>query len=235
MLRKMAAKTAFAIAEHFRDQGEDVLLVVDSVTRYAQAARELALAAGEPPVARGFPPSVFADLPRLLERAGPGIGGRGTITGIFSVLVDGDDHDEPIADTVRGILDGHIVLTRTIAEQGRFPALDPLTSISRLAGSVWKPEEATLVRRLRALVARFEESRDLRALGAYKPGADPEIDQAQAIVPAIYEFMTQLPSDPPCAAVFEELSQAMSRHRAKTEAASPDRQGEASSTRKRSV
>ncbi|MGE0769532.1 MAG: FliI/YscN family ATPase [Hyphomicrobiaceae bacterium] len=210
MMRKMAAKTAMSIAEYFRDNGDDVLLIMDSVTRYAHALREVALAAGELPVARGYTPSVFAELPRLLERAGPGTPATGSITGIFSVLVDGDDHNDPIADAVRGVLDGHIVLDRSIAEQGRYPAVNPLMSISRLASVVWSKEEATLVRRLRALVSRFEETRELRTLGGYKPGADPELDQAIAITPIIYRLLTQLPGDPPSQKIFDELAAALS-------------------------
>lgn len=210
MMRKMAAKTAMSIAEYFRDSGDDVLLIVDSVTRYAHALREVALAAGELPVARGYTPSVFAELPRLLERAGPGTPDTGSITGIFSVLVDGDDHNDPVADAVRGVLDGHIVLDRAIAEQGRYPAINPLSSISRLANIAWSKEEATLVRRLRSLISRFEETRELRTLGGYKPGADPELDQAIAVTPLIYRVLTQLPGDPPSRKVFDELAAALS-------------------------
>ncbi|MGD9804084.1 MAG: FliI/YscN family ATPase [Hyphomicrobiaceae bacterium] len=210
MMRKMAAKTAMTIGEYFRDIGDDVLLIVDSVTRYAHALREVALAAGELPVARGYTPSVFAELPRLLERAGPGTPNTGSITGIFSVLVDGDDHNDPVADAVRGVLDGHIVLDRSIAEQGRYPAINPLASISRLASIVWSKEEAALVRRLRALISRFEETRELRTLGGYKEGADPELDQAIALTPIIYRILTQFPDDPPSRKVFDELAAALS-------------------------
>ena len=210
MMRKLSAKTAMTMAEYFRDRGDDVLLVVDSVTRYAHAMREIALAAGEPPVARGYAPSVFAELPRLLERAGPGTPTSGSITGIFSVLVDGDDHNDPVADTVRGILDGHIVLDRSIADQGRYPAINPLSSISRLAGLAWTKEEATLVRKLRALIARYEDTRELRTLGAYKPGADPELDQAVAVVPIIYRHLSQAPDDPASSKPFDELAAALS-------------------------
>lgn len=218
MMRKMAAKTAMTIAEYFRDAGDDVLLIVDSVTRYAHALREVALAAGELPVARGYTPSVFAELPRLLERAGPGTPTTGSITGIFSVLVDGDDHNDPVADAVRGVLDGHIVLDRSIAEQGRYPAMNPLTSISRLASIVWSKEEATLVRRLRALISRFEDTRELRTLGGYKPGTDPELDQAIAVTPIIYRLLTQLPGDPPSRRVFDELAAALSELKAQQKA-----------------
>lgn len=213
MMRKNAAKTAMAVAEYFRDRGDNVLLVVDSITRFAHALREVALAAGEPPVARGYAPSVFAELPRLLERAGPGKPGSGSITGVFSVLLDGEDSNEPVADTVRGILDGHIVLDRNIADQGRYPAINPLTSISRLAPLAWSKEEAELVRRLRTIVARYEETRDLRAVGAYKAEADFELDQAVALTPVLYRFLTQLPDDPPCPGVFGELASVLSEMR----------------------
>ncbi|MCB1503840.1 MAG: flagellar protein export ATPase FliI [Hyphomicrobiaceae bacterium] len=195
MMRKLSAKTAMTAAEYFRDRGDKVLLILDSLTRFAHAQREIALAAGEPPVARGYAPSVFIELPRLLERAGPGRPGSGSITGVFSVLVDGDDHNEPVADAIRGILDGHIVLDRNIADQGRYPAIDPLSSISRLALQAWSREEAELIRRLKTMIARYEESRDLRALGAYKPGVDPELDQAVAVTPLLYRAMLQGPED----------------------------------------
>jgi flagellum-specific ATP synthase len=222
MMRKMAAKTAMAIAEYFRDIGDDVLLIMDSVTRYAHALREVALAAGELPVARGYTPSVFAELPRLLERAGPGTPTTGSITGIFSVLVDGDDHNDPVADAVRGVLDGHVVLDRSIAEQGRYPAVNPLSSISRLASIVWSKEEATLVRRLRALISRFEETRELRTLGGYKPGADAELDQAIAVTPIIYRLLTQIPGDPPSRKIFDELAAALSELKAQQTSAEGD-------------
>jgi flagellum-specific ATP synthase len=209
------------VAEYFRDQGDDVLLVVDSITRFAHALREVALAAGEPPVARGYTPSVFAELSRLLERAGPGTPATGSITGIFSVLVDGDDHNEPIADTVRGILDGHIVLDRGIADQGRYPAIDLLKSISRLAHLAWSNEEALLARRLRAIVARYEETRDLRSVGVYKPGSDAELDQAVALVPALYRMLTQLPSEPPCENVFTDLAAVLTESRNQQSAREP--------------
>ncbi|GGD27366.1 flagellum-specific ATP synthase [Aureimonas glaciei] len=206
MMRRLAPKTAMSIAEYFRDLGESVLLIVDSVTRLAHAARDVALAAGEPPVARGYPPSVFSDLPRLLERAGPGPEGTGTITGIFAVLVDGDDHNEPIADAIRGTLDGHIVLDRTIAEQGRFPAIDVLKSISRLADLSWNPQERELVLRLRAMIARFEDTRDLRLLGGYQRGSDATLDQAVDLVPHLYASLVQNPTDAVTAEPFDELS-----------------------------
>ncbi len=206
MMRRLAARTATGIAEAFRDRGDTVLLIVDSVTRFAHAARDVALAAGEPAVARGYPPSVFGDLPRLLERAGPGIEGQGSITGVFSVLVDGDDHNDPVADTIRGTLDGHIVLDRKIAAQGRYPAIDVLASLSRLAHQVWTPEQRTLVTKLREMIARFEDSRDLRAMGAYQAGGDADLDQAIVLVPRIYEALTQSPTAPLSTDAFRDLS-----------------------------
>ncbi|MBB5764843.1 flagellar protein export ATPase FliI [Methylorubrum rhodesianum] len=209
MMRRQAPKVALAVAESFRDRGESVLLIVDSVTRYAHAARDVALAAGEPAVARGYPPSVFSDLPRLLERAGPGAEGTGTITGIFSVLVDGDDHNDPVADSIRGTLDGHVVLDRAIADQGRYPAIDLLGSISRLSGEVWTGDQRELVRKLRSMMARFEETRDLRLMGGYRAGSDPDLDQAVTLVPRIYEALRQEPDQPPSRDAFLELAQSL--------------------------
>ncbi len=205
MMRRLAPKTAMAVAEYFRDRGESVLLMVDSITRFAHAAREVALAAGEPAVARGYAPTVFTDLPRLLERAGPGEERSGTITGIFSVLVDGDDHNEPIADTIRSTLDGHIVLSRHIADQARYPAVDVLASVSRLAHNVWDPEERELVSKLRAMIAKYEDTRDLRLMGGYQSGRDSGLDQAVDMVPRIYNAMRQGASAPPSADPFREL------------------------------
>ena len=209
MMRRLAPKTAMTIAEFFRDRGENVLLIVDSVTRFAHAARDVALAAGEPAVARGYAPSVFSDLPKLLERAGPGAQGAGSITGIFSVLVDGDDHNDPVADNIRGTLDGHIVLERAIADQGRFPAVNILTSISRLAQHVWTKEQQILVTKLKAMIARFEDTRDLRLMGGYQPGQDGELDQAVALVPQLYDAMVQSPLSPISRDAFQELAEAL--------------------------
>ncbi|MCA3561425.1 MAG: flagellar protein export ATPase FliI [Aestuariivirga sp.] len=210
MMRRLAPQLATALAEHFRDLGQNVLLIMDSVTRYAHACREVALAAGEPPVARGYPPSVFSDLPQLLERAGPGVEGQGTITGIYAVLVDGDDHNDPVADTVRGTLDGHIVLDRAIAEQGRYPAVNLLSSLSRLAQRVWTADQARVVQELKRLAARFEDTRDLRAMGGHVPGADAELDRAVELVPKLYRVLSQLAADPPSADPFRDIAVALS-------------------------
>lgn len=210
MMRRLAPQLATTLAEHFRDRGQNVLLIMDSVTRYAHACREVALAAGEPPVARGYPPSVFSDLPQLLERAGPGVAGHGTITGIYAVLVDGDDHNDPVADAVRGTLDGHIVLDRAIAGQGRYPAVDLLASLSRLAPRVWTADQAKAVLELRRLVARFEDSRDLRAMGSHVPGADPELDRAVEVVPKIYRVLGQQPGDGLSPDPFQDIAAALS-------------------------
>ncbi len=213
MMRRLAPKTAMSIAEWFRDRGDAVLLIVDSVTRYAHAARDVALAAGEPAVARGYAPSVFSDLPKLLERAGPGLEGSGSITGVFSVLVDGDDHNDPVADTIRGTLDGHIVLDRKIAAQGRYPAIDVGMSLSRLAHHVWSPEQRVLVNKLRDLIARFEDTRDLRAMGAYKPGSDGDLDQAVLMVPRIYDALMQSPGAKPSEDAFRDLATALQKQK----------------------
>jgi flagellum-specific ATP synthase len=206
MMRRLAPKTAMAIAEYLRDQGESVLLIVDSITRFAHAARDVALAAGEPAVARGYAPSVFSELPKLLERAGPGEVGGGSITGVFSVLVDGDDHNDPVADNIRGTLDGHIVLDRAIADQGRYPAVNVLSSVSRLAHHAWSKEQRALVMKLRAMIARFESSRDLRLMGGYHAGSDPVMDQAVMFAPKIYEAMNQSQGDAPSLDAFRELA-----------------------------
>jgi flagellum-specific ATP synthase len=210
MMRRLAPKTATSIAEYFRDRGENVLLIVDSITRFAHAARDVALAAGEPPVARGYTPSVFSNLPGLLERAGPGEEGSGSITGIYSVLVDGDDHNDPVADCIRGTLDGHIILDRAIAEQARYPAVNVLLSVSRLAEHAWTPEQRNLVSKLRAMIARFEDTRDLRLMGGYRGGSDSELDKAIEIVPKIFEAMKQRPQDAASTDAFQEVARALS-------------------------
>ncbi|OHV83523.1 flagellar protein export ATPase FliI [Rhizobium sp. LCM 4573] len=209
MLRKMAPLVAITIAEHFRDRGENVLFIVDSVTRFAHAIREVAVASGEPPVARGYPASVFTELPRLLERAGPGIEGAGTVTAIISILVDGDNHNDPIADSTRGILDGHIVLDRSLAEEGRYPPINPLASISRLARKAWTPDQEKLVSRLKSLIHRYEETRDLRLIGGYRTGSDPDLDMAIKQVPVIYEVLKQTPGEKPAPDAYADLASAL--------------------------
>lgn len=210
MMRRLAPKTATCIAEYFRDRGENVLLIVDSITRFAHAARDVALAAGEPPVARGFTPSVFSNLPSLLERAGPGEEGSGSITGIYSVLVDGDDHNDPVADCIRGTLDGHVVLDRAIADQARYPAVNVLSSVSRLAEHAWTPEQRNLVSKLRAMISRFEDTRDLRLMGGYRAGSDPELDKTIEIVPKLFEAIKQNPKDNPSTDAFQEVARVLS-------------------------
>lgn len=204
--RLRAAQVATAYAEHFRDQGQSVMLLVDSVTRFARAQREVGLAAGEPPARRGYPPSVFAMLPRLLERSGQGP--RGAITAIYTVLVEGGDMDEPIADEVRGILDGHVVLDRALAARGRYPAVDPTTSLSRVMDAVVAPAHRDAARRLRALVAHYEAKRDLVMLGAYAKGSDKELDEAIARMPKIEQFLRQSPAD---RVAFEETVATLAR------------------------
>lgn len=178
MMRREAAFLAMTIAESFRDAGAHVLCLMDSLTRVASAQREIGLAAGEPPTAKGYTPSVFSLLPKLLERAGPGLAGSGAITGVFSVLVEGDDHDEPIADAARALLDGHVVLDRRIAERGRFPAVDILKTVSRSAQGVLDADEFQLARAARALASEFEDVRDMLKIGAYRRGANPATDLA---------------------------------------------------------
>ncbi len=209
MLRKMAPLVGMTIAEHFRDQGLNVLFIADSVTRFAHAIREVAIAAGEPPVARGYPASVFTELPRLLERAGPGIEGTGTITAIISILVDGDNHNDPIADSTRGILDGHIVLDRALADEGRYPPVNPLSSISRLARKAWTTDQERLVSRLKGLISVYEETKDLRLIGGYRPGADPDLDMAVKQVPIIYDVLKQSPGDAAVIDAYTELANAL--------------------------
>lgn len=209
LVRKLAPFTAMTIAEYFRDKGDNVLLLSDSITRFAHAARDVAISAGEPPVQRGYPPSVFADIARLLERAGPGTEGTGAITGIFSVLVDGDNHDDPIADSVRGILDGHIVLDRAIAALGRYPAVDPVLSISRLATQIWSAQQQEFVQSMRAMISRYEETKDLRMVGGYQPGNDERIDQAVTLTPMLYDFLRQSTDDAECEDVFAAAAEAL--------------------------
>ncbi len=204
--RLRAAQVATAYAEHFRDEGKKVLLLVDSITRFARAQREVGLAAGEPPTRRGYPPSVFAMLPRLLERSGQGK--RGSITAIYTVLVEGGDMEEPIADEVRGILDGHVVLDRTLAARGRYPAVDPTSSLSRVMDAVVRPEHREAARKLRSLVAHYEAKRDLVMLGAYAKGSDKELDEAIMKMPKIEQFLRQSPSE---RVSFEETAELLAR------------------------
>jgi len=194
LVRIRAAFTATAIAEHFRDEGADVMLMMDSVTRFAMAQREVGLAIGEPPATRGYTPSVFALLPRLLERAGTSP--RGSITGLYTVLVDGDDMNEPIADATRAILDGHIVLTRSLAHAGHYPAIDVLQSVSRLIGEVVSRELREAGQQLRAALAAHREKEDLISIGAYQSGTDPVVDAAIALRPRIDAFLKQAVDEP---------------------------------------
>ena len=192
LMRREAAYAAMTVAEHFADAGKQVLLLMDSVTRFAMALREIGLAAGEPPATRGYTPGVFAELLRLLERAGPrGEGSAGAITGLFTVLAEGDDHDEPVADAVRGILDGHVVLDRSIGERGRYPAVDVLRSLSRTVPGCLHPEERALAQRARRLLSVQAEMADLVRLGAYRAGTDPAVDEALRLAPRIEAVLAQ--------------------------------------------
>jgi flagellum-specific ATP synthase len=198
--RRQAAYMTLAIAEYLRDQDQHVLCLMDSVTRFAMAQREIGLAAGEPPTTKGYTPTVFTELPKLLERAGPGpIRPDGTtagpITGLFTILVDGDDHNEPIADATRGILDGHIVMERAIAERGRFPAIDVLKSISRTMPGNQQPFEQELQKKARQTLSSFTNMEELIRIGAYRMGTDPVVDRAIRLNPDLEEFLSQAPND----------------------------------------
>jgi flagellum-specific ATP synthase len=190
LMRRQAAHVTLAIAEYFRDEGKDVLVLMDSVTRFAMAQREIGLSAGEPPTAKGYTPTVFTELPRLLERAGPGTE-QGTITGIFTVLVDGDDHNEPIADAVRGILDGHIVMERAIAERGRYPAINVLKSVSRTMPRAADPEYLPILNRVRQIMATYADMEELIRLGAYRAGTSAEVDEAIRLHKPLEAFLSQ--------------------------------------------
>lgn len=195
LMRRQAAWTTLAIAEHFRDQGLHVLCLMDSVTRFAMAQREIGLASGEPPATKGYTPTVFAELPRLLERAGPGLPGQGSITGLFTVLVDGDDHNEPVADAVRGILDGHVVITRKIAERGRYPAIDVLKSVSRTLPHAHTDEQNEIRLAARRLLSTYGDMEEMVRLGAYKAGSSEEVDRAVALAPRIEAVINQRKDD----------------------------------------
>lgn len=189
LVKIKAAQVAIAIAEHFRDSGRDVLFMLDSVTRIAMAQREVGLAIGEPPATRGYTPSVFALLPKLLERTGNS--DKGTMTSLYTVLVEGDDFNEPISDTVRGILDGHIVLSRTLAQRNHFPAVDVLSSLSRVMNDIVKKEHVQAAGELRNILALYEKNQDLINIGAYSQGSDPKIDRAIRLIEEINEFLKQ--------------------------------------------
>ncbi|HWK88116.1 MAG TPA: flagellar protein export ATPase FliI [Xanthobacteraceae bacterium] len=190
LMRRQAAFLTLSIAEYFRDEGKDVLALMDSVTRFAMAQREIGLSAGEPPTSKGYTPTVFTELPRLLERAGPGTK-KGTITGLFTVLVDGDDHNEPVADAVRGILDGHIVMERAIADRGRYPAVNVLKSISRTMPRSCDPEYWPVVQRAKRILSIYGDMEELIRLGAYRAGSNPETDEAIRLFPQLDAFLAQ--------------------------------------------
>ncbi|MEM8833663.1 MAG: flagellar protein export ATPase FliI [Pseudomonadota bacterium] len=191
LMRRQAAYVTLATAEYFRKQGKKVLCLMDSVTRFAMAQREIGLSAGEPPTSKGYPPTTFGELPRLLERAGPGAPGEGSITGIFSVLVEGDDYNEPISDAVRGIIDGHIVMERKIADRGRYPAINVLKSVSRMMPKCLTEEQNALVTKAKKLISRYEDMEELIKLGAYRRGSDPEVDEAILRYPHLEDFLGQ--------------------------------------------
>ena len=195
LMRRQAAYLSMALSEYFRDQGLRVLCMMDSLTRFAMAQREIGLAIGEPPTAKGYPPTVFTELPRLLERAGPGTPSTGSVTGLFTVLVEGDDHNEPIADAVRGILDGHIVMERGIAERGRYPAVNVLRSISRTMPGCVPADFRPVLAKARELMSVYADMEELIRLGAYRKGSDPTVDRAIAMNPALEAFLSQQRED----------------------------------------
>jgi len=195
LMRRQGAYMTLAVAEYFRDRNKQVLCMMDSVTRFAMAQREIGLSAGEPPTSKGYPPTTFSELAKLLERAGPGVKNSGDITAFFSVLVEGDDHNEPIADAVRGIIDGHVVLDRNIADRGRYPAINMLRSISRSMPKCLTPQQAELVKRGREIMSTYEDMAELIRLGAYRKGSDPKVDEAIIIYPKLEEFLAQKPSE----------------------------------------
>ncbi len=202
--RLKAAKTATSIAEYFRDKGKDVLLMMDSLTRFSMAQREIGLASGEPPVSRGYPPSVYAEMPKLLERAGKSR--KGSITGLYTVLVDGDDMNEPITDTARGILDGHIVLNRKLAQKNHYPAIDVLASISRCMSAIADPEHKKAAGKLKTVLATYNDAEDLINIGAYRSGANKNIDYAVSKIEMVNEFLMQATDEK---FSFEEIRQSL--------------------------
>ena len=195
LMRRQAAYLTMAIAEYFRAKDRQVLCMIDSVTRFAMALREIGLSAGEPPTTKGYPPSMYGELARLLERAGPGIKGQGAITGLFSVLVEGDDMNEPVADAARGILDGHIVMDRAIADRGRYPAIDILKSVSRSMPECLDGNQQRIVKRAKQLISTYQDMAELIRLGAYRKGSDPKVDEAIQYYDQIEEFLTQQKND----------------------------------------
>jgi len=195
LMRRQGAFLTLAVAEYFRDQGKQVLMMMDSVTRFAMAQREIGLSAGEPPTSKGYPPTTFSELAKLLERAGPGVKGAGDITAFFSVLVEGDDHNEPISDAVRGIIDGHVVLERGIADRGRYPAINVLRSVSRSMPRCLTAEQAVLVQRGREVMSTYEDMAELIRLGAYRRGSNVKVDEAIEIYPKIEAFLAQKPKE----------------------------------------
>jgi len=191
LIRMHGAMLATSVAEYFRDQGKNVLLLMDSLTRFAQAQREIGLSISEPPATKGYPPSVFARIPQLVERAGNGSGDQGSITAFYTVLTEGDDPNDPVADAARGILDGHVVLSRKLADMGHYPAIDLEASVSRVMPMVVSPQQLQETQRIKQLYSLYEQNRDLINVGAYQPGTNPEIDEAIALRPRIAEFMQQ--------------------------------------------
>lgn len=212
LMRRQAAYLTLSLAEYFRDRENDVLCLMDSVTRFAMAQRDIGLSGGEPPTSKGYTPTVFSELPKLLERAGPGAG-KGSITGLFTVLVEGDDHNEPVADAVRGILDGHIVMERQIAERGRYPAINVLKSISRTMPGCNNDEENAIITKAKQYLATYEDMAEMIRLGAYRRGTDPLVDEAIHFFPMLEEFMSQGKQErtslPEC---FAALSEILERH-----------------------
>src|SRR5499426_524850 len=207
LMRRQAAYLTLAVAEFFRDIDKDVLVLMDSVTRFAVAQREIGLSAGEPPTSKGYTPTVFTELPRLLERAGPGTG-QGTITGLFSVLVEGGNHDEPVADAVRAILDGHVVMERAIAERGRYPAINILKSVSRTMPRAANPAYLPAINRARQVMATYSDMEELIRLGAYRAGSSPEVDEAIALHKPLETFLAQLKEEStPMADGYQRLAQ----------------------------